>query len=116
MTVPYSSPRASAAVSVRNPQRLTLADRTFFPPGCCAVPWGCASGLAGLAPESLEECVYSFKVFSAKSSLCGVLVSAGIDDVSAGLGSAMRTYRHSHAFGAHLGGVAVHRAPEPGPV
>jgi hypothetical protein len=40
MVVPDSSPRASAAVSVRNPQRLTLADETFFPPGCYAVPWG----------------------------------------------------------------------------
>jgi hypothetical protein len=37
MAVPDSSPRASAAVSVRNPQRLTLADRTFFP--LVAVPF-----------------------------------------------------------------------------
>jgi hypothetical protein len=57
MAVPNSSPRASAAVSVRNPQKLTLADRTFFLPGCCAVLWGCSSGPAGLAPEALEECV-----------------------------------------------------------
>jgi hypothetical protein len=63
MAVPDSSPRASAVVSVRSPQRLTLADRTFFPRGCCAVPWGRASEPAGLAPEALEECVYSFKVF-----------------------------------------------------
>jgi hypothetical protein len=64
MAVPDSSPRASAVVSIRNLQRPTLADRTFLPPGCCAVQWGCASGPAGLAPEALEECVYSFKVFS----------------------------------------------------
>jgi hypothetical protein len=43
---------------------LTLADGTFFPPNCCDIPWGRASGLAGLAPEALEECVDSFKVFS----------------------------------------------------
>jgi hypothetical protein len=33
-----SSPRASAVVSVRNPQGLALADGTFFPSGCCAIP------------------------------------------------------------------------------
>jgi hypothetical protein len=116
MAVPDSSPRASAVVSVRNPQRLTLANKTFFPPGCCAVPWGRASGPAGLAPEALEECVYSFKVFPQRPSLCAVLVSVGIGDVSAGLGGAMRTYRHLSAFGAYPGGVAVRQAPEPGPI
>jgi hypothetical protein len=40
-----------------------------------------------------------------------VLVSAGIDSVSAGLGGAMRMYRHSPVFGAYLGGVVVRRAP-----
>jgi hypothetical protein len=78
MAVPDSSPRASAVVSVRIPQILTLADGTFFPPGCCAIPWGCASGPAGLAPEALEECVYYFKVFPAASSLCDVFISAGL--------------------------------------
>jgi hypothetical protein len=63
MAVPDCSCRASAVVSVRILQTLTLADGTFFHPGCCAIPWGCASGPAGLAPEALEECVYSFKVF-----------------------------------------------------
>jgi hypothetical protein len=43
------------------------------------------------------------------SSLCEVFVSVG-------LGGAMRTYRHSHVFGAYSEGVAVRRAPEPGPV
>jgi hypothetical protein len=38
MAVPDSSPRASTVVSVRNPQRLTLTDGTFFPPGRYAVP------------------------------------------------------------------------------
>jgi hypothetical protein len=48
--------------------------------------------------------------------LCEVLVSAGIGDVSAGLDGAMRTYRHLSAFGAYPGGVAMRRAPEPGPI
>jgi hypothetical protein len=51
MVVPDSSPRASAGVSVRIPQMLALVDGTFFPPGCCAIPWGYASGPAGLAPK-----------------------------------------------------------------
>jgi hypothetical protein len=63
MAVPDSSPRASAGVSVRILQMLTLADGTFFPPDCYAIPWGRASRPAGLAPKALEECVYSFKVF-----------------------------------------------------
>jgi hypothetical protein len=48
----------------------------------------------------LEECAYSFKVFSAALPLRKVLVSAGIGDVSAGFGGVMRMYRHSSAFGA----------------
>jgi hypothetical protein len=48
-------------------------------------------------------------------SVCEVLVSAGISSVSAGLGGAMRTYRHPYAFSARPGSVAVRRAPEPGP-
>jgi hypothetical protein len=64
MVVPDSSPRASAVVSVRNPQRLMLADGMFFPPGCCAVPWGRASAPAGVALEALQECGYSCKSFS----------------------------------------------------
>jgi hypothetical protein len=35
---------------------LEPADGTFFPPSCCAIPWGRASGPAGLAPKALEEC------------------------------------------------------------
>jgi hypothetical protein len=95
---------------------LMLADGTFSPPVCCAISWGRASGPAGLDPKALEECVYSFKVFSATSLLCEVFISAGLGSVSAGLGGAMRMYRHSHVFGAYPGGVAVRRAPEPGPV
>jgi hypothetical protein len=70
---------------------LTLADGTFFPPGCCAIPWGHASGPAGLAPEALQERGRSCKVFSRDLPVCEVLVSAGIGNIPAGLGSAMRT-------------------------
>jgi hypothetical protein len=65
MAVPDSSPRASVVVSVRNPQRLMLADGMFFPPGCCAIPWGRASAPAGVATEALQEHGCSCKVFSA---------------------------------------------------
>jgi hypothetical protein len=64
MTVPDSSPRASVVVSVKNPQMLTLADGTFFPPGCCAIPWGRASAPAGVALKALQERGCSCKVFS----------------------------------------------------
>jgi hypothetical protein len=57
---------------------LTLVDGTLFPPGCCAIPWGRASGPVGLAPEALEECVHSFKVFSAALSSCESFISAGL--------------------------------------
>jgi hypothetical protein len=57
---------------------LTLTDGTLFPPCCCAIPWGRTSGLVGLDAEALEECVYSFKVFSATLSSCEVFVSAGL--------------------------------------
>jgi hypothetical protein len=65
MAVPDSSPRASAVVSVRNPQRLTLVYGMFFPPGCCVVPWGRTSAPAGVAPEALQERGCSCKIFSA---------------------------------------------------
>jgi hypothetical protein len=47
---------------------LTLADGTFFPLVAGAVPWGRASGPAGLAPETLQECGCSYKVFSTGSA------------------------------------------------
>jgi hypothetical protein len=91
MAVPNSSPRASVGVSVRTPQMLSLVDGTFFPPDCCAIPWGRASGPAGLAPEALQERGCSCKVFSQSLPVCEVLVSAGIDNIPAVLGGAMRT-------------------------
>jgi hypothetical protein len=64
MAVSDSSPRASAGVTVKIPQMLTLADGAFFPPDRCAISWGRASRPADLAPEALKECAYSFKAFS----------------------------------------------------
>jgi hypothetical protein len=68
---------------------LTSAAGTFFPPGSYAIPWGRASGPAGLAPEALQERGCSCKVFSQDLPVCEVLVSVGIDDIPAGLGGAM---------------------------
>jgi hypothetical protein len=76
---------------------------------------GRASTPAGVAPKALQECGCSYKVFSQRWSVCEVLVLAGIGGVSAGLGGAMRTYRHSSAFSVYPGSVAVRQAPEPGP-
>jgi hypothetical protein len=59
---------------------------------------------------------HSFKVLFATSSLGEAFFLAGIGDISAGLGDAVRVYRRSHAFGACPGGVASRRAPEPGPI
>jgi hypothetical protein len=70
---------------------LTLADGTFFPPDCCAIPWGRASGPVGLAPEALQERGCSCKVFSQSQPVCEVLVSAGIGNIPAGFGGAICT-------------------------
>jgi hypothetical protein len=70
---------------------LTLADGTSFPPDCCAIPWGRASGHAGLATEALQERGCSCKVFSQSLPVCEVLVSAGIGNIPAGLSGAMHT-------------------------
>jgi hypothetical protein len=107
MAVPDSSPRAPVVVSVRNPQRVMLADGAFFPPGYCAVPWGRASTAVGVAPKALQERGCSCKVFPQRLSVCEVLVSTGIGDVSASLGGAVRMYQHSSTFGASPGGVAL---------
>jgi hypothetical protein len=74
---------------------LTSADGTFFPPGRYAIPWGRASGPAGLAPEALQEPRCSCKVFSQDLPVCEVLVSADIGNILAGLGGAVRTLRCS---------------------
>jgi hypothetical protein len=73
--------------------------------------WFAASVLhapAGVAFEALQEHRCSCKVFSQRLSVCEVLVLAG-------LGGAMRTYRHPSVFSARPGSVAMRRAPKPGP-
>jgi hypothetical protein len=108
MAVPDSSPRASAGVQVRFPQKLEPTDRTLLPPGCNAFP-------RGLAPEALQERECSYRGFSRRILLAGVVhVSTGIGGVSAGFGDA----RAAGTFRVRCipGGVAVRRAPEPGPV
>jgi hypothetical protein len=55
------------------------------------------------------------RFFHSVSSVCEVLVSAGIGGVSAGLGGAMRKHRYSPGFGTYPRGVAMRQAPEPGP-
>jgi hypothetical protein len=65
-----------------------------------AVSWGRARGLAGLAPEALQERGCSYKVFLQVLPVCGVLVSAGIGNIPAGLCGATRTYLALSVFGA----------------
>jgi hypothetical protein len=102
MAVPNSSPRASAVVSIRNPQRLTLADGTFFPPGCCAIPLGRAS-----TPKPCRSMGAIARFFHSVSLVFEVLVSLGIGGVSADLGGAIRMYQHLLVFSVYPGGVAV---------
>jgi hypothetical protein len=100
MAVPDSSPRAYVGVSERIPQMLMLADGTFSPLVAGVIPWGRASGPAGLAPEALQECRCSCKIFSQDLLAYGPVVSAGIGDIQAGLGRATHMFLASSAFGA----------------
>jgi hypothetical protein len=94
---------------------LPLTDWTFSPLVANAVPWGRISGPAGLAPEALQEHECSCGGFFRKfSPVCGAFVSTDIGDVPASFG-------HTRMIGTSrvrctLEGVAVRRAPEPGPV
>jgi hypothetical protein len=116
MAVPDSSPRASVGVSIRIPQVLTLADGTFSPLVAGAIPWGRASGPAGLASEALRERGCSCKGFYTGSA--GV---RGVNFSRHRQCSSWPRRCHTHVSGivcirCTLGGVAVRRAPEPGPV
>jgi hypothetical protein len=95
---------------------LTLADGTFFPLVADASPRDRASGPAGLALEVLQErqcCCRGF--FTRSTSVRGVSFNRHRRCSS-------RPRRcHAHITGiarvrCTLGGVAVRRAPEPGPV
>jgi hypothetical protein len=72
---------------------MVLPDGIFFPSGRRDVPWGHARGPAGVAPEALEECVHSCKVFCIERPVREAFVLAGFDIISAGLGNATHAYR-----------------------
>jgi hypothetical protein len=78
---------------------LTLADGMFFPMVAGAIPWGCASRPAGLAPKPCRSMGAPARVFTHDLPACGVLGSAGIGNIPAGLGGATRTYLALSAFG-----------------
>jgi hypothetical protein len=65
-----------------------------------AILWGRASRPAGLAPEAFRSVGAPARVFTKDPPACGVLVSAGIGDIPAGLGGATRTTLASSTFGA----------------
>jgi hypothetical protein len=116
MVVPDSSPRASVGVSVRIPRMLMLADGTFFPLVADAIPWGRASGPAGLAPEALQE-----RGCSCKGFYIGSTDVRGVSFNRHRQCSSRPRRCHTHVSGVvcircTLGGVVVRRAPEPGPV
>jgi hypothetical protein len=116
MAVSDSSPRASVGVSVRIPQMLTLADGTFFPLVADANPWGRASGPAGLAPEALQE-----RGCSCKGFYTGFTGVRGVSFNRHRQYSSRPRRCRAHIpriirVRCALGGVAVRRAPEPGPI
>jgi hypothetical protein len=116
MAVPDSSPRASVGVSVRIPQMLTLDDGMFFPLVAGAIPWGRASGPAGLAPEALQE-----RGCSCKGFYTGSAGARGVSFNRHRQYSSRPRRCHTRASGIVCvrctpGDVAVRRAPEPGPV
>jgi hypothetical protein len=70
----------------------------------------------GFSPRSLGGVWHSFKVLFTVSSLCETFITAILDNISAGLGGAVRMCRRSRVFGAYPEGVASRRAPDPGPI
>jgi hypothetical protein len=116
VAVPDSSPRASVGVSVGIPQMLTLADGTFFPLVVDAISWGRASGPAGLAPEALQE-----RGCSCNGFYIGFIGVRGVSFNRHRQYSSRPRRCRAHIPGIICvrcapGGVAVRRAPEPGPV
>jgi hypothetical protein len=102
-------------VPARLPQMLEPTDRTFFPSGCKRFSVGPRQRTRGFALEALQERECSCRGFFVEFLLAGVVhVSTGIGDVSAGFGDA----HAADIFRVRCipGGVAVRRAPEPGPI
>jgi hypothetical protein len=81
-----------------------------------AIPWGRASGPTGLGPEALQEHGFSCKVF-----YTGFVSVRGVSFSRHRQYSSRPRRWHAHVSGivyvrCTLGGVALCRAPEPGPV
>jgi hypothetical protein len=97
------------------PQRLVLADGTFFPPRRRAILWGRASTPAGVAPEALQERGCSRKVFSLGVPMCEVLVQPASTIFQPTSAVPCARIWHTSAFGAFPGGVAMRQGPEARP-
>jgi hypothetical protein len=95
---------------------LMLVDGTFLPLVAGAISWGRATGPVGLAPEALQERGCSCKGFyTGSADVRGVSFSRHWQY------SSRPRWCHTHVSGiarvrCALGGVAVRRAPEPGPM
>jgi hypothetical protein len=92
---------------------LTLADGIFFPLVAGVIPWGRASGPAGLAPEALQERVFLQGFFTRSVGVRGVSFSRHRRYYS----RPRRSYAHASGIicvRCTPGGVVVRRAPEPG--
>jgi hypothetical protein len=95
---------------------LTLADGTFFPLVADAIPWGRASKPVGVAPEALQE-----RGCSCKGFYTGFTGVQGVSFNRHRQYSSWPRRCRAHIPGiicvrCALGGVAVRRAPEPGPI
>jgi hypothetical protein len=115
MAVPDSSPEHLRVYRLGSRKCWSLPIGRSSLPVANAYPRGRVSGPAGLAPEALQERGCSCRGFSRAILSAGVVhVSTGIGGVSAGFGDA----RAAGIFRVRCisGGVAVRRAPEPGPV
>jgi hypothetical protein len=113
--IPDSSPRASAGSPSRLPQMLEPTDRTSFPPGLQMLSVGPRQRTRGSSPRSPVGVWALLQGFYRETWSEGVVhVSTGVGSVSAGFDDARAadTIRGR----CNPGGVAVRRAPEPGPV
>jgi hypothetical protein len=113
--VPDSSPRASAGSPSRLPQMLEPADRTSFPPGLQMLSVEPRQRTRGSSPRSPVGAWALLQGFYRETW------SEGMVHVSTSVGSVLAGFSDACAAGTvrgrcDPGGVAVRRAPEPGPV